>query len=59
MNASKPETIAACRAFKSNSPARMFGALYGAILDRLTHDVHSLEMNGERVRLRQSRTART
>ena len=33
--------------------------LTGAMLDRLTHDVHILEMNGERFRLRQSRKART
>jgi hypothetical protein len=30
--------------------------LTGAILDRLTHHVHILEMNGESFRLRQSRT---
>ncbi len=33
----------------------MFGRLMGAILDRLTHHVHILEMNGESFRLRQSR----
>ena len=49
----------------SNRPfdawTEVFGSerLSGAMLDRLTHDVHSLEMNGERVRLRQSRKART
>ena len=31
----------------------------GAILDRLTHHVHILEMNGESFRLRQSRTTKT
>ena len=35
----------------------VFGSerLTGAILDRLTHHVHILEMNGESVRLRESR----
>ena len=35
----------------------VFGAerLTGAILDRLTHHVHILEMNGESCRLRQSK----
>jgi len=33
--------------------------LTGAILDRLTHHVHILEMNGESYRLRQSRNAKT
>ncbi|WP_216825766.1 ATP-binding protein, partial [Ruegeria sp. EL01] len=33
--------------------------LTGAILDRLTHHVHILEMNGESFRLRQSRKARS
>ena len=39
----------------------VFGSerLTGAMLDRLTHDVHILEMNGESFRLRQSRKART
>ena len=39
----------------------VFGSerLTGAILDRLTHYVHILEMNGESFRLRQSRKART
>ena len=38
----------------------VFGAerLTGAILDRLTHHVHSLEMNGESYRLRQSKIAK-
>lgn len=38
----------------------LFGSerLTGAILDRLTHHVHILEMNGESFRLRQSRNAR-
>lgn len=38
----------------------VFGSerLTGAILDRLTHHVHILEMNGESFRLRQSRTAK-
>ena len=38
----------------------VFGSerLTGAILDRLTHHVHILEMNGESFRLRQSRKAR-
>ena len=37
----------------------VFGSerLTGAILDRLTHHVHILEMNGESFRLRQSRKA--
>ena len=36
----------------------VFGSerLTGALLDRLTHRVHILEMNGESYRLRQSRT---
>jgi DNA replication protein DnaC len=35
----------------------VFGSerLTGAILDRLTHHVHILELNGESFRLRQSR----
>jgi DNA replication protein DnaC len=39
----------------------VFGSerLTGAILDRLTHHVHILEMNGESFRLRQSRTTKT
>ena len=39
----------------------VFGSerLTGAILDRLTHHVHILEMNGESFRLRQSRKAKT
>ena len=39
----------------------VFGSqrLTGAILDRLTHHVHILEMNGESFRLRQSRKARS
>ena len=40
----------------------MFGSerLTGALLDRLTHHVHIIEMNGESYRLRQSsRTAAT
>lgn len=39
----------------------IFGSvrLTGAILDRLTHHVHILEMNGESFRLRESRTAQT
>ena len=38
----------------------VFGSerLTGAILDRLTHHVHILEMNGESFRLRESRNAR-
>jgi DNA replication protein DnaC len=38
----------------------IFGSerLTGALLDRLTHHVHSLEMNGESYRLRQSRHRR-
>ena len=38
----------------------VFGAerLTGAILDRLTHHVHILEMNGESYRLRQSKIAK-
>ncbi len=39
----------------------VFGAerLTGAILDRLTHHVHILEMNGDSFRLRQSRMIKT
>jgi DNA replication protein DnaC len=39
----------------------VFGSerLTGAILDRLIHHVHILEMNGESFRLRQSRKAKT
>ena len=39
----------------------VFGSerLTGAILDRLTHHVNILEMNGESFRLRESRTAKT
>ncbi len=39
----------------------VFGAerLTGAILDRLTHHVHILEMNGDSFRLRQSRINKT
>ena len=33
--------------------------LTGAILDRLTHHVHILEMNGESFRLRESRKSKT
>ena len=38
----------------------MFGSerLTGALLDRLTHHVHILEMNGESYRLRQSQQRR-
>ena len=41
--------------------AEVFGSerLTGAILDRLTHHVHILGMNGESFRLRQSRKTRT
>ena len=39
----------------------MFGAerLTGALLDRLTHHVHILEMNGESYRLKASRRRRS
>jgi DNA replication protein DnaC len=39
----------------------VFGAerLTGAILDRLTHHVNILEMNGESYRLRQSKNSKT
>jgi DNA replication protein DnaC len=39
----------------------VFGSerLTGAILDRLTHHIHILEMNRESFRLRQSRKAKT
>ena len=33
--------------------------LTGAILDRLTHHVHILEMNGDSFRLRESRKSKT
>ena len=41
--------------------SEVFGSerLTGAILDRLTHHVHILEMNGESFWLRQSRKTRT
>ena len=35
-----------------------FERLTGALLDRLTHHVHILEMNGDSFRLNQSRNAR-
>ena len=40
--------------------SRVFGSerLTGALLDRLTHHVHILEMNGESYRLNQSRQRR-
>ena len=39
----------------------VFGSerLTGALLDRLTHHVHILEMNGESYRLNQSRSRQT
>jgi hypothetical protein len=39
----------------------VFGSerLTGALLDRLTHHVHILEMNGESFRLKHSRSGRT
>ena len=39
----------------------VFGSerLTGALLDRLTHHVHIMEMNGERYRLKQSKQAAT
>jgi DNA replication protein DnaC len=39
------------------SPTGTFGCerLTGALLDRLTHHVHILEMNGESFRLKQSK----
>ena len=48
----------------SNLPVQEWTAVFarerltGALLDRLTHQVHSLEMNGERYRLKQSRSRR-
>ena len=35
-----------------------FAASAGALLDRITHHVHILEMNGESYRLKQSRSRR-
>ena len=34
------------------------GRLTGALLDRLTHHVHILEMNGESYRLKQARDSK-
>ena len=41
--------------------AEVFGSerLTGALLDRLTHQVHILEMNGESFRLTQSKKRKT
>ncbi len=43
----------------SSLPDRGLRFLTGALLDRLTHHVHILEMNGESYRLNQSRGRRT
>jgi hypothetical protein len=42
----------------SSSGHRVSERLTGALLDRLTHHVHILEMNGESYRLRQSKHRR-
>ena len=52
----------ACRVegMSTREASRVFGSerLTGALLDRLTHHVHILEMNGESYRLNQSRQRR-
>ena len=42
---------------QQSGPTEVFGSerLTGALLDRLTHHVHILEMNGESYRLKRSR----
>ena len=51
----QPSSGAICRA--SSSKTSVFGSerLTGALLDRLTHHVHILEMNGDSFRLASSR----
>ena len=50
-------TIVTSPICRSTSGRRVFGSdrLTGALLDRLTHHVHILEMNGESYRLNQSK----
>ena len=58
MNADRPSSRQTCRS--TNGPV-FFGSerLTGALLDRLTHHVHILEMNGESFRLKQGRRSTT
>ena len=48
-------------AIKLTVPTEVFGSerLTGPLLDRLTHHVHILEMNGDSYRLNQSRRRQT
>jgi hypothetical protein len=50
----------ACDAARRAKKPTVFGSqrLTGALLDRLTHHVHILELNGESYRLKQSKARR-